>query len=186
MSEPAQRRATYDDLLAVPEGIVAELIGGELVTQPRPRGAHVRAASALGFDLGGPFDRGRDGPGGWWILDEPELHLGADVLVPDLAGYRRERLPHLPEGHAFVVTPDWVCELLSPSTARRDRLQKMRIYAQAGVRHAWLVDPALATLEVYRLEGTHWLLLGTYGSEDSVRAEPFDAIELSLGPIFAC
>jgi len=184
MTDRARRLATYEDLLAVPDGILAEIIAGDLVTQPRPSSYHSNAASVLGGEIGGLFHRSRGGPGGWWILFEPELHLDTDVLVPDLAGWRRERMPHLPEGHAFTIAPDWACEVLSPATARRDRMLKMPIYARAGVGHVWLVDPDLMTLEVYRREGTQWLLLGTHGAEDTVRAEPFEAVAIELAALF--
>lgn len=113
-------------------------------------------------------------------MDEPELHLGRSVLVPDLAGWRRERLPALPREAFFTLAPDWACEVLSPATARIDRLKKLAIYAHEGVAHAWLVDPSLETLEVFRRQGEAWLLVLTAGGDDVVRAEPFDAIELSL------
>ena len=118
MGGPAKRRATYDDLLAVPDTLVAEILDGNLVTHPRPAAPHARTASRLGMDLGSPFDRGRGGPGGWIILYEPELHLHADVVVPDLAGWRRERMPEMPVGPAFELAPDWACEVLSPAPPR--------------------------------------------------------------------
>jgi Uma2 family endonuclease len=130
--------------------------------------------------LGGPFDVGGTGPGGWILLDEPELHLGGDVLVPDLAGWRRERMPKLPSVPALTLAPDWVCEVLSASTEARDRGAKLPVYAREGVRHVWLIDPSVRTLEVFRLEGTLYTLLGTYESQASVRAEPFEVLELSL------
>lgn len=172
--------ATAADLSRVPEGQIGEIIAGELVTQPRPGAAHARTASRLGMDVGGPFDRGRGGPGGWLILDEPELHLGPDVLVPDLAGWRRERMPELPNAAAFTLAPDWVCEVLSPATRRRDRLVKMRIYSRELVSYVWLVDPDEQLLEVYRREGSSWLRVQSGGGEEALRAEPFDAIELEL------
>jgi Uma2 family endonuclease len=184
MGETAKRRATYDDLSAVPGGLVAEIIDGELVTRPRPASPHARAASRLGIDLGGPFDRGRGGPGGWILLDEPELHLRGDVLVPDLAGWRRERMPQMPRAAAFELPPDWVCEVLSPGTAATDRTAKLRIYAREQVGHVWLVDPDARTLEVYRREERQWLLLGTWRDHERVRAEPFDAVELELGALW--
>jgi Uma2 family endonuclease len=130
--------------------------------------------------LGGPFDRGRDGPGGWFVLDEPELHLGEDVLVPDVAGWRRERMPRVPRTAAFTLAPDWVCEVLSPSTMAWDRAAKLPVYAREGVRHVWLVDPEARTLEVFRLAGELYTLLVTHAGPARVRAEPFDAIELEL------
>jgi Uma2 family endonuclease len=143
----------------------------------------------MGVSLGGPFDFGSGGgPGGWWILDEPELHLGIDqdyeVIVPDLAGWRRDRMPTLPETAWFEMAPDWVCEVLSPSTAAIDRAEKMPFYARARVSHTWLVDPILETLEVFRLDGDTWRLLATHRGSVSVRAEPFDAVEIDIGRLW--
>src|SRR5581483_11745138 len=137
-----KKPATYDDLIRVPDGKVAEILDGELYATPRPAAHHARVASALGFELGVPFDAGRGGPGGWWILDEPELHLHADVVVPDLAGWRRERLPIIPDVAAFTLPPDWVCEVVSASTEGIDRGKKLAIYAREGVAHAWLLNPS--------------------------------------------
>src|SRR5215471_9259187 len=181
MADPAKRRATYEDLLAVPDHLVAEIVHGELVTHPRPAAVHARAASVLGSELTGPFDRGKGGPGGWLILDEPELHLGGHVLVPDLAAWRRERMPELPDATAFELAPDSVCEVLSPTTAATDRAGKMPIYARERVGHVWLVDPIARTLEAYRLAGDRWTLTGTWRDDAKVHVEPFDAIELELG-----
>src|ERR1017187_611152 len=158
MGDPAKRRATYDDVLAAPEHVVAEVVNGVLHTQPRPGAPHARASSRLGIDLGGPFDRGKGGPGGWIILDEPELHLHGDVLVPDLVGWRRTRMPELPDASSFELPPDWVCEVLSPSTAAVDRAEKMPIYARERVAHAWLVDPIPKTLEAFGLEDNRWVV----------------------------
>jgi Uma2 family endonuclease len=185
MGNPAKRGATYEDLLAVPEHLIAEILDGELVTQPRPASLHARAASSLGGELYGPFDRGRGGPGGWVILDEPELHLHGNVLVPDLAGWRREHMPSVPDAAAFEIAPDWVCEVLSPGTAARDRSRKLPIYAAEKVAHIWLVDPIVQTLEVFRLDATGWRLVGTWEGAAVVRAEPFEAIELELAALWA-
>src|SRR3989442_10698460 len=186
MADAARRRATYEDVLRAPEHLIAEIIDGELVTQPRPAGRHSAVASALGEELGPPFKRGRGGPGGWVILDEPELHLGPDILVPDLGGWRRERMPKLVDDEAFFsVAPDWVCEVLSRSTAVRDRKKKLPIYARDQVGLVWLVDPILRTLEVLRLTGSEWTLVGTWAGEERVRAVPFDAIELDLSILWA-
>lgn len=174
------RPATYEDLLKVPDHLVAEILDGELYTTPRPAPRHADASSGLGGVLRGPFDRGRGGPGGWRILDEPELHLGADVLVPDLGGWRRERLPALPEEAYFALAPDWICEVVSPSTASMDRVKKLRIYAREGVRHAWIADPIARTLEVLRLENGRWSIVSTAADLAVVRAEPFDALDLDL------
>lgn len=180
MSEPAKKNATYNDLCNAPENMTGEIIDGELILTPRPTRRHADAASALGGELVPPFRFGRGGPGGWMIYDEPEIHFGKDVVVPDLAGWRKERLATPPEEHRFTTPPDWVCEILSPSTARNDRVKKMRIFALHGVKHAWLIDPILMTLEVYELDLGRWTLLGTYAENDKVRAEPFREIEIEL------
>jgi len=176
--------ATYDDLLAVPENLVAELIDGELHTSPRPRGRHAVVSSRLGARLTNAFDFGDGGPGGWWILDEPEIHFGprvdTQVAVPDLAGWRRERMPEIPQDHRFRIVPDWICEIASPSTAHLDRIVKMPLYAKYGVAFACRIDPEAQTLEVFRLEEGCWLMIGMYGREQRVNAEPFEAIELDL------
>jgi Uma2 family endonuclease len=178
------RPATYDDLVAVPEHLVAEIVDGELWTSPRPAPRHARASTRLGHRLGPPFDEGQGGPGGWQILDEPELHLGEHTLVPDLAGWRLSRMPRLPETAYFALAPDWVCEVLSPSTAQLDRAKKLRVYAEHGVKHAWLVDPIARSLEVLRLQGAHWMLLDVHLGDVALRAEPFEAIELPLGTLW--
>jgi Uma2 family endonuclease len=180
MGDPARRRATYDDILSLPEHVVGELLGGELVVSPRPGGPHTRSASVLGIKVGGPFGLGEGGPGGWWILDEPELHLGEDVMVPDLAGWRRERMPRVPREAFFTLVPDWICEVLSSSTARLDRKHKLPRYAAAGVRHAWLVDPELRTLEVLERSDRGWTIVAVHAGNERVRAVPFDAVELPL------
>jgi Uma2 family endonuclease len=186
MAEPATPlQSVYEQFLAVPNHLVAEIIRGALVTQPRPAPRHARAASALGVRLGGPFDFGEGGPGGWIILDEPELHLGEDIVVPDLAGWRRERMPSLPDTAYFELAPDWVCEVLSPGTQAIDRADKMPIYAEHRVEHAWLIDPLAKLLEVYRLESGRWLQLGTWREDASVRAEAFDAIEIALTALWS-
>lgn len=186
MTQPVRKPATYDDVLAVPDHMVAEIINGELIVSPRPAPPHARAASVLGDVLGGPFDRGAGGPGGWWILDEPELHLQGpeQPIVPDLAGWRTERMPALPETAHFSLAPDWVCEVPSPSTAARDRADKMPIYAAAGVGHAWLVDPLLETLEIFVRDGAQWTLSVTYRGSQHVRAEPFEAVAIDLSPLW--
>lgn len=184
MSQPGPRPATYQDVLDAPENLVAELIGGVLHTHPRPAFLHAAAASVLGMDIGGPFQRGRGGPGGWWILDEPELHFAEDVVVPDLAGWRRERMPTMPTGPYEEIAPGWVCEVLSPSTSRVDRVLKVPLYARAGVPFVWLVDPMAQTLEVFRAAGAQYLLIATHGGPSVVRAEPFEAVELDLEAIW--
>ncbi len=181
--EPPRGEATYADLEALPPHVVGELVGGRLYVSPRPALRHSRAASRLGQRLA-PAERGPGTPGGWILLDEPELHLGRDVLVPDLAGWRRERMPELPDTVGVTLAPDWVCEVLSPSTAALDRTQKMGVYAREAVRHLWLVDPLLQLLEVYRLEAGRWSLLEAHSGAVTVRAEPFEALTLALGDLW--
>jgi len=180
--KPGRRPATYDDLYSVPEHMVAEIIEGELVASPRPASPHARAVSALGTDLFGNFDGppGDERPGGWWVLFEPELHFDADVVVPDLAAWRSERMPTIPNVAAFTLAPDWLCEVISPSTARIDRQGKMRIYARAGVAHLWILDPLARTLEIYRLLDRRWELVATHAGDAPIRALPFDAVELAV------
>jgi Uma2 family endonuclease len=182
MASPLRHQppATYEDLRRVPEHRVAEILGGDLHVSPRPAAPHAIASSALGVEVGAAYQFGRGGPGGWWILDEPELHFADDVLVPDLAGWRRQRMPEKPTGAYFTLAPDWVCEVVSPATERLDRVFKLPVYAREGVGHAWLVNPLARTLEVYRLESVAWRLVGTYGDDAVVRAEPFEAVELDL------
>ncbi len=187
MGNTAKRRATHEDLLTVPDHLVAEIVNGNLVTSPRPGSVHARANTILGTKLGGAFDSGGgDGPGGWVILAEPELHLGGDVLVPDMAGWRRERMPAMPETAAFSLAPDWVGEVLSPqSTETRDREEKMPIYAREGVSHLWLLNPTTRTLEAYALERERWTVLGTWSGDKKVAVKPFDAIELDLAALWS-
>lgn len=185
MGHPVEKHATYEDLFDLPENLVGEIINGRLVTHPRPAPRHARSYSSLGMQIGGPYDFGRGGPGGWWILDEPELHLGGHILVPDLAGWRRERMPRLPETAWFELAPDWVCEILSPGTARVDRAEKLPIYAGLGVAHAWLVDPDLRLLESYQNQDGRWLLLGSFQDDAAVPIAPFDAVTLELSLLWA-
>jgi Uma2 family endonuclease len=184
MTELALRDATYEDLLRVPDHLVAELIDGELYTSPRAAPRYLNVTTSLGADLNVGFQRGRGGPGGWWILDEPELHLMEQILVPDIAGWQRERLPVLPDAPAIDIAPDFVCEVQSPGTARFDRVKKLPVYAKHGVQHVWLVDPSTRTLEVLRLEDGRWILAGNYSDNDVVRAEPFEAGEIELGALW--
>jgi Uma2 family endonuclease len=184
MTLEALAQATYDDILALPEGVTGEIIFGVLHTQPQPRPRHASAASRLAGVLGGPFSLGKDGPGGWWIIAEPEVHSGGHVLVPDLAGWRVERMAELPDAAYFSLVPDWVCEILSPSTAKRDRGVKMEVYAELGVGHLWLIDADLRVLEVFRLEGTRWMRLGAFADDALCRPEPFDGVEMDLGALW--
>jgi Uma2 family endonuclease len=168
--------------MKVPDHMVAEILDGEPFTSPRPAVRHAKAAARLHGTVG-PFDRragGPGGPGGWCILLEPELHLGRDVPVPDLAGWRRERMPTAPDAAAVELAPDWACEVLSPRTIRIDRVRKTAIYAREGVGHRWLLDPKERTLEVFRLEGGGFKLAAAFEGDGAVRAEPFEAIEIAL------
>ncbi len=186
MSQTAHKpqRPTYADIEALPPGVNGEILGGELVVSPRPAGPHTEAASTLGMLLGQPFRLGIGGPGGWRILNEPELSLGVDPdydpVIPDLAGWRIASMPERVETAQYHTVPQWLCEVLSPATRRRDRILKLPFYARAGVGHVWLVDPIAETLEVYALSDGLWTLLGTYGEDAVVRAAPFDAVELEL------
>lgn len=187
MSAVPKRTDSYTELLNLPENLVGEIIGGELHTQPRPAGPHALAASSIGGELYSPYHKGRGGPGGWWIIDEPEIHFVRDVeiLVPDLAGWRRERMPGLPQDHRFEVVPDWICEVFSPGTMKKDRMLKMKVYARHGVAYLWLVDPLAKTMETFALDNGRWTVTGLYADEDEVRAAPFEAIVLNLGDLWA-
>lgn len=184
MAQASPRRATYDDVLNSPEHVVAEVIDGVLHQSPRPAMPHLAAASALGEELGPPFKRGRGGPGGWIILDEPELHLGDDIVVPDLGGWRRETLPTLPEDAFLTVAPDWVCEVASPSTRRLDRGSKLEVYEKQGVKHVWFVEPLDRFLEVLELDGASYRIVQRAAGTEPARLRPFDAIEFDLGALW--
>ncbi|MGU3454057.1 Uma2 family endonuclease [Methylobacterium sp. 391_Methyba4] len=184
MAEAAVRQATYAELEAVPAHLVAEIIDGVLETHPRPRPRHAMAASDLSTLLGTPFRYGRGGPGGWIFMIEPELHLGAHVVVPDLAAWRRERVPTDLEAAHIEIAPDWVCEILSPSTVRLDRGRKRRIYAEAKIGHLWLLDPAAGVLEGFALADGRWVLLATVQRGESVALPPFDAVPFPLDDLF--
>jgi Uma2 family endonuclease len=187
MSDPAPRLATYEDLLALPEDVRAEVVGGRVITAPAPLPRHSRAQRALGSFVGRPFDddHGYGGPGGWWIFVEVDIQLGRhDIVRPDIAGWRRERLSNPGDQRPLLVAPDWICEVLSPSTAAYDRTTKRNLYAQSGVRHYWLVDADTRTLEAFELVDQRWVLLGTYGDGAVVRIAPFELIELSVGRLF--
>ena len=181
----AKKLATYDDLVTLAPNMIGQIVFGTLHAHPRPAVPHALATSALGEELGPPFKRGRGGPGGWLILDEPELHLGADILVPDLGGWRRARLPEAPRTAFFTLSPDWVCEVLSPSTSALDRGDKLKVYAREGAANVWLVDPGSQTLEVLLLDGETYRILDVFSGDRKVRAIPFDAIELDLSVLWA-
>jgi Uma2 family endonuclease len=181
-----KRPATYEDLLQVPDHLVAEIVDDELVTSPRPSVRNAAASSVLQSALSAAFDRRVGGtPGGWVILFEPELHIVGQILVPDISGWRQERLPVLPDAAFFELAPDWICEVLSPSTAALDRTRKMHHYARAGVSHLWFLDPQPETLEIFRLDGGSWRLVTSVAGAVRIAAEPFDAVELDLGRVWA-
>ena len=187
MTKAAQKTPRlYHELEALPSNLVGEIVGGRLHTQPRPAGPHAVVASRLGADIEGPYGRGRGGPGGWWIIDEPELHFVGDevVVVPDIGGWRTERMPRVPRDHRFEFVPDWVCEILSPSTVKFDRTEKLPLYARFEVAHLWLVDPLARSFEVYRLAEGHWTLLQIHKDEDSVFAPPFSEISIALSDLW--
>lgn len=173
MAQPKPRPATYADIEALPPHVVGEILFGILHSHPRPGPRHAAASSAVGAELYNPFQRGRGGPGGWLFLDEPELHLGRHVIVPDIAAWRRERMPELPETAYIATSPDWVSEVLSPATRRVDRTDKLTIYAEFGIGHAWYIDPDARTLEVLALAGGKWVVEATYKDADPVSAPPF-------------
>jgi Uma2 family endonuclease len=181
MARKPGRRATYADIEALPDHVNGELIDGELIVSPRPATPHAFAETNIAGAINGPFGRGGQ-PGGWWILIEPELHLHGDVLIPDLAGWRKERLPKIPNVVGIEIAPDWVCEIASPSTARVDRTSKMVVYAREGVPWMWIVDPLARTLEVFQRADRRYLQAESYDGSvvDRVRAQPFEAVELDL------
>ena len=185
MNEPLTRRpATYQDVLDAPQNMVAELVRGVLHLHPRPASLHALAKTSLGAELGSPFHQGEGGPGGWWIILEPELHLGEDVLVPDLAGWRRERMPEFPDAPWFGLAPDWVCEALSPETRRLDLTAKRDIYGAAGIGHLWFVDPAARMLEAFDRREETWALVAALKDDDEVRVPPFEAVGFSLAALW--
>jgi Uma2 family endonuclease len=184
MTERVKENAGYGDLVAAPEDKIAELVEGSLYLSPQPAIRHVNATSVLGGYLNPAFQRGSGGPGGWWIFLEPELHLSGNVLVPDLAGWRRQRMPDPPDGVGVTVAPDWLCEAVSPSTERFDRIVKLPHYAAAGVAYLWILDPSARTLEVYRRADREWIPLEQYAGETLVSAPPFEAITIELGTVW--
>jgi len=176
---------TYQDVLDAPPNTVAEIINGALHVQPRPASPHILIASSLGMEIGPPFQKGRGGgPGGWWILDEPELHLSSDILVPDIAGWRKERMPEYPEVPYFTLAPDWACEILSPSTRKMDLMEKRPIYAREGVGHLWFIDPIARTLEAFELRDGEWVLIATLADDAEVSVRPFDAVPFRLDTLW--
>ena len=182
---PGPARATYQDVLDAPAHRVAEIVDGTLHTHPRPAMPHALARSVLGRRIGAPYDDKIGGPGGWWIIDEPELHPGEDILVPDLAGWRRERMPDYPETAYVTLAPDWVCEVLSASTRRLDLHGKRPIYAREGVAHLWLVDPADRALEAFELRDGQRVLIASARDDSPICISPFDAVTFSLGDLWS-
>ena len=182
---PGPARATYQDVLDAPAHRVAQIVEGVLHTHPRPAMPHALASSVLGRRIGNPYHDKIGGPGGWWIIYEPELHLGDDILVPDLAGWRRERMPDYPETAYVTLAPDWVCEVLSASTRRLDLHGKRPIYAREGVAHLWLVDPADRTLEAFELRDGQWVLIASAKDDDPICIPPFDAVTFSLADLWS-
>lgn len=184
MSSPVKRDKTLtQQLLDLPENQRGEIINGELVVSPRPSGGHIVGTSAIGSEILGPYQQGRGGPGGWWILIEPEIEFEFEKnhFVPDLAGWKKERMPIPPKGHIFTIVPDWICEFVLPSSVRMDRVVKFRNYAQYGVKYYWIADPEVRALECFKLSPEkQWLSLGSFQLNDKVRVEPFDAIEIDL------
>ena len=183
-SETDSRRATYQDVLDAPPDKVAEVVDGALYIFNRPAPPHARSSSVLGGIINPAFDLGRGGPGGWWILDEPELHLGDDIVVPDIAGWRRERMPVFPDTAYFTLAPDWVCEVLSPSTRKLDLGGKSAVYARAGVGYIWFVDPIARSLEANMLRGGEWVESAMLYDDATVSLPPFEAISFNLGDLW--
>lgn len=184
--QPAIQPTPYELLEVLPEGLTGEVLNGQLYTQPRPSGPHGRVSFKLASRIDGPYDEGLGGPGGWWIFIEPEVHLVRDVevVVPDLAGWRREHMPLPPKDHRFEATPDWICEILSPSTGNKDRRIKLPLYAHYGVSYAWLIDPNKRTLETYRLVASDWIETGRFADTDQVAAPPFESAAIELAGLW--
>jgi Uma2 family endonuclease len=185
MTEAAKKSVTYEDLYTIPENMTGEIINGELLVTPRPSRDHAYTTSALGLGVGPAYQFGQGGgPGGWIILDEPEISLGDNILVPDLAGWRRERFPTAEDHNWISAVADWVCEVLSPGTLRKDKVIKMPIYGQHGVPYLWLIDPLARTLDVFQLESGKWVVAGCFADDDKVRAEPFHEVEIDLAGLW--
>ena len=179
--------ATYDDLAALPEDVKAEVVRGALEVSPAPLPRHARVQRTLGRVVGGAFDDddGEGGPGGWWILPEVDVRLTRhDIVRPDVAGWRRERLPDPGDLRPIDVVPDGICEITSPSNARRDRVDKARLYLEAGVPFYWIVDPETRVLEALVRDGARWVEAGRFSDGDVVRLAPFEAIEIKITRLF--
>lgn len=175
----------YEDLVNLPESLTGEILNGQLYAHPRPSGKHVLVSSNLGIEIGGPYHRGKGGPGGWWILQEPEIHFVLDeqVAVPDVAGWRKERMPTIPDGHKFSIVPNWICEILSTSTESVDREIKQPLYARFGVQYLWLINPKIRVLETFRLVDGDWEVQGRFSGSDKVCVEPFESVEITLNEL---
>jgi hypothetical protein len=184
MVQSKTRSATYADIEALPPHVTGEILFGALHTQPRPANPHVGGSSSIGMMIGPPYQYGRGGPGGWYIVDEPELHLGPHVVVPDLAGWKVDRVRGKTKQKFFDVPPDWVCEVLSESTMKIDRLDKARIYALYGVTHMWHLDPVAKILKVFQLQNENWLRINIFAAEDNVVAPPFEDANFKLGDLW--
>lgn len=187
MSRPAEKLATYADLLRLPDDVRAEVLSGQIVTAPAPLPRHSKVQGAVRRFIGGPFDDddGHGGPGGWWSFVEVDIQLGRhDVVRPDLAGWRRERLPDPGNQRPITIVPDWICEVLSPSTAALDRVTKQKLYAERGVGHYWIIDVEARTLEAYELAAGRWLVIDTYDETTTARVPPFAEVELPIGRLF--
>ncbi len=195
---PLKRNATYADLMDLPDNVVGEIVGGDLYATPRPRMGHAFVQGAIlvatrgssgAESTGAGSGAGPAGAAGWWIVGEPELHLDDQYLVPDLAGWRQTTMPSFPaDAVSVAIAPDWICEIVSPSTALHDRVRKLPAYARAGVAHAWLVDPVAQTLEVLELRAPgadadgvrRYALITAHGADDRACPAPFAAHEFDL------
>ena len=181
----AKSISLYEQLEQLPESLTGQILNGQLYTHPRPNGKHILISSNVGAELHGPFQKGKNGPGGWWILQEPEVHLtlNSEVVVPDLAGWKKERLPEIPDTHKFTVIPDWICEIFSPSTESIDKEIKMPLYAKYGVKYLWLIHPIKKSLQAFKLTNNEWILQGTFEGNDAISIEPFDSINIKLNDL---
>ncbi|MEZ4220590.1 MAG: Uma2 family endonuclease [Polyangiaceae bacterium] len=175
--------------MALAEGENAEVIRGVLVTAPALLPRHSSVRGRLRRLIGGAFDDddGAGGPGGWWIFLEVDVRLSPhDIVRPDIAGWRRQRLPEPWDMRPIDVVPDWICEIISTSNAGRDRVTKRELYAKHGVLHYWIADPVARTLETLRLdpEAGHWVDAGAFDASGRARIAPFTAIEIDLSRVF--
>lgn len=177
-------RASYQDVLDAPPHKVAEIVDGKLYIQPRPAMRYAKVSSGLGGIINPSFQFGRGGPGGWWIINEPELHLNHDIVVPDIAGWCLERMPNFPTGAYCTIVPDWVCEVLSPSTRKLDLGGKKEIYRREQVGYLWFIDPIARLLEAFEVRVSEWVLIDRLFDDATVSLPPFDAISFNLGDLW--